>query len=676
MARVFKLNSVIKSVTEDGDQLKIVGYASTADTDRAGDVIVPDAWTRGGLDNYLNNPILLLNHNYNQPIGRATNVEVDAKGLRLEASISKSAGAPYGLIKDGVLSTFSVGFMVKDADYSDVTNGYIIKDAELLEVSVVSVPCNQAATFSISKSLKDDAEELTKFNKEVNALKGQEKSSSEVNTSDANSSPKSGTEEVPPEKITMNPEEIAALVAKSTAEALAAQKAADDKAAAEKAAAEKATAEATERATAAAQVAVKSIEEKMLADLDAKIKSNDATLEKTIADMKSEFEARAEDFQKMAASKRNFSDRSGGGYGSNDVVKEHYQDVENAVFLTKLRNAQNRHEGVAPIALTDTKIGKSLMEKFNTHSTVTVGTDRLETTVTTNIERDIQNELILAPMFREIQMNSAQMSFPIAPDAGYAEITSATTASGTQPNGNVDPRGAGYGAPYQGITLTEKLFSTVKMIGKGYLGNETEEDAIIPILPLIKDSMVRSHARGIENLLLAGNTTQGVYTSGAANGLLKFASTSGRTVTTAASDTKLTAAMLFQLRQVMGKYGRDARKITYIISQDAWYQLAQDPEFLDADLVGSDNAVKLTGTVGRIYGSNVLVCDEFAPAASGNYFALALNTSNFVIPRLRGMTVESWYDVENQRTVLVSSQRLGFDEIIPNAPSVVGMKYA
>ena len=119
MARIFKLNSVIKSVAEEGDQLKIVGYASTADTDRVGDVIVPDAWTKnGGLDNYKNNPILLFNHNYSQPIGRATSLEVDGTGLKIEASISKSAGPTYGLVKDEVLSTFSVGFMIKDADYN------------------------------------------------------------------------------------------------------------------------------------------------------------------------------------------------------------------------------------------------------------------------------------------------------------------------------------------------------------------------------------------------------------------------------------------------------------------------------------------------------------------------------------------------------------------------------
>lgn len=654
MARVFKLNSVIKSVEEDGDQLKIVGYASTADTDRVGDVIVPDAWTKGGLDNYQKNPILLFNHNYSQPIGRATNLEVDSRGLKIEASISKSAGPTYGLVKDGVLSTFSVGFVTKDVDYNQQTDGYIIRDAELLEVSVVSVPCNQEAGFSIAKSFKN-AEDLAQFNKEM--IKGQEEVKPEVKTPVDNASPKSGTESTSEIK-TMTPEEIAALVAKGIAE----QRAADEKAAKEAAEAKAAEEAATKRITVAAEAVAKTVEERLLGDFEAKLKANQEDFTKTYEEMKGALEEKSAELRAMSDSKRMFADR---GNSSGDPVEKNYADVETAVLLSRALR-----KGVG-----ETSFGKSLMEKFNTHSTVTVGTDRLETTVTTNIERDIEAQLILKPLFREILMNSAQQSFPLAPDAGYAEITSATTASGAQPNGNVDQRGAGYGAPYQGITLTEKLFSTVKMIGRGYLGNETEEDAIIPILPIVKDSMTRSHARGVENMILAGNTNQGVYTSGAANGLIKFASTAGRTIETDANFEKLTAANLFSMRKLMGLRGRDPRNVVYILSQDAWYQLAEDPEFLNADQVTAANAVKLTGTVGRIYNSDVLVCDEFAPAAAGNYFALALNASNFVVPRLRGMTVESEYSVDRQHTVLVSSQRLGFDEVIPNAPSVIGLKF-
>jgi HK97 family phage prohead protease len=664
VARKFTLEARIKSVTSEGDQLKIVGYASTAGTDRVGDVIVPDAWTKGGLDNYRNNPIILFNHDYSKPVGRAMSLEVDSSGLKIEANISPSSGDVHGLIKDGVLSTFSVGFMIKDADYNDVTDGYIIRDAELLEVSVVSVPCNQEAMFSIAKSFKS-TEERTEFNNEVNALKGQSPVNEEVKTSKTNElSPKSGTEiEVPSETNIMNPEEIAALVAKGVADAMAADKAATIKAANDAAAQKSAEEAASKAATVAAEAVTKTLEERLLDSFEARLKTNNENVEKTLEQYKTDLAEKSEELRKMTESKKVFSDRHSNADPLAD--KANFEIAQDAFILSKVLRK--------PIE--ETKFGKAALEKFNTQSTVTVGTDRLETTVGTNIERDIWNSLILAPLFREIQMNSASMTFPVMPDAGYAEITGATTAAGSQPNGDVDQRGAGYGAPYQGITLGERQLSTIKMISKSYLGHETEEDSLIPILPLIREAMVRSHARGVENMMLAGNTTQGPYTSGAANGLLKFASTSGRTITAASTSTPMTGAALFGMRKLMGKYGLNPKDVVYIVSQDAYFQLVEDPEFADADLVGADMASKLSGQIGRVYGSPVLMCDEFAPAGVNNYFALALNTRNFIVPRLRGMTMESQYLVEDQHTVMVASQRLGFDEIIQNATSVVGLKY-
>ena len=45
------------------------------------------------------------------------------------------------------------------------------------------------------------------------------------------------------------------------------------------------------------------------------------------------------------------------------------------------------------------------------------------------------------------------------------------------------------------------------------------------------------------------------------------------------------------------------------------------------------------------------------------------------MPRLRGVTIESDYDVANQRRVLVASQRLGFDDIIGGSDAVVVRNY-
>ena len=78
--KIFHWSSTFKTLGEDDDgSVNIKGYASTNDTDRAGDVINKEAWEKGGLDNFSNNPIILSNHDYNKPIGRATSLETDER---------------------------------------------------------------------------------------------------------------------------------------------------------------------------------------------------------------------------------------------------------------------------------------------------------------------------------------------------------------------------------------------------------------------------------------------------------------------------------------------------------------------------------------------------------------------------------------------------------------------
>ena len=101
-----------KEASEDGD-LIITGYASTNDKDRVGDIIEAKAWKKkGALDNYKKNPIILAYHNPERPIGKTINQSVDDAGLKITAKISKTASDIIELIKEGILSTFSVGFMI------------------------------------------------------------------------------------------------------------------------------------------------------------------------------------------------------------------------------------------------------------------------------------------------------------------------------------------------------------------------------------------------------------------------------------------------------------------------------------------------------------------------------------------------------------------------------------
>ena len=88
-----------------------------------------------------------------------------------------------------------------------------------------------------------------------------------------------------------------------------------------------------------------------------------------------------------------------------------------------------------------------------------------------------------------------------------------------------------------------------------------------------------------------------------------------------------------------------------------------------ANLVG-DMATKLSGEIGQVFGTRILLCDEFASPAVSKVHAACVYTRNYVMPRLRGVTIESDYEVANQRRVLVASQRLGFTDLIDGATSV------
>ena len=669
MQKIFNLTSTFKFVDEaDDGSVNIKGYASTNDTDRAGDVIEKEAWEKGGLDNYTNNPVVLFNHDYNRPIGRATGLETDDRGLKITANISKSAGDVTNLVKEGILRALSVGFRVKDADYIEETDGLKISDAELFEISVVSVPANQSATFSVAKAF-DTQQEYDEWKKQFvkipEAIKPQD---TDVSLS---SRKKTMSEKIED----FNLEEFAKKVASETAAKIAMQHA-ESKAKAEEEAVVEAEKAAEEQATQEAELEQKKAEvkaiveagtsgaENLVSELEKRVNEKYDNVEEVVDSLKAELKEKSEEIQKIRESKRQFGDR-GRTLDPNADIK----DIEDAWLLAKALGRRN---------IEDTNYGKSVMEKQNAHSGVAVSSADFEQTVSTNIERDIELQLVLAPLFREIAMTSATQILPILPDSGYAEFTSNQAATGSSPHGNLAQTGDTYGSPFGGIDLTERTLSTKKLISTSYLGNETEEDAILPILPLIRESMIRSHARGIENSILAGDDADGVYgTSGAAaEGLLHLARNDSDFTqsSTAFASESLTALHLLAARKNMGKYGLNPSEIVFVVSLSSYYQLLEDAEFQDVNLVGNA-ATKLSGEIGSVFGTKIIVSPEFATAAVSKFYACAVYARNFVRPVLRGMTVESDYEVANQRRVLVASQRVGFIDLIDGVTSKWALMY-
>ena len=664
--KIFNLTSTFKSDVSDDGQIKIRGMASTADFDRAGDSISAEAWSKGGLDNFSNNPIILFNHDYNRPIGRATKVTSVDGGLHLEARISNAAKDVAELVKDGVLGAFSVGFRVKDADYVKETDGLMIKDAELFEVSVVSVPCNQAATFSLAKSF-DSTEEYEEFKKTFTSvdLAGQSLAKDE-NLSVASDTPDGAViahkEIKMDEQSNVDLEAFAKKVAEETAAKIA-MKQAEQKAAEEKAAeveAQKVADEAAQKAQQeqevqnAISVGVQSGAERLVEDVRKEMETEKANMQEVVSKYESELKEKAAEIEAMRNSKRDFSSRKGS-------LKDYSKEILQAHILGKVTR-----KGY------DTDFARDIFEKAEVtyDATSSAGIDVI---VSSAFEEEVRQAQKVAPIFRELQVASGATVLPIAPDTEAANFSSAGAETAAN---NLEEAGASD----NNYNVNRVVLQAHRLISSTFITNDTDEQVVVALLPIIQSALARAHAIAIDSAILvgagAGNISTGLVGANGTDNTSGFATASATTALDASGSGEVTPANLLGLRKEMGKYGMDPSRVAYIVPNDVYYELIDASGFTDVQEVGSDIATKLVGVVGSVFGSPVIATDRLANnlASSGSpttTAALAVNVDNYVIPRLRGVSIETDYIVKEQRSVIVASQSLGFNELVANSGSNV-----
>ena len=653
--KVFELLAPIAKKLDKDGELFIEGLASTNAVDRVGDVISIHAWEKsGGLDNFKNNPIILFNHKADEPIGRATEIEVTDEGLRIKARISKAAGKVYELIKDGVLGAFSVSFLIKDAEYIEETYGLLIKDAELLENSVVSIPCNQTATFSLAKSF-ESPEDYEEFKKTfTNSVAGHSGGVGKENSSAAPTDTPAGANNAHKE-IDMTPEELQALtekVAKEAAkEAAAAVKIQNDlanaKAKAEKDAAIKA---AKDAALKAANITAKDNAEKLVEDLEAKLAEKDVDMKQVLEQFKTDLAEKAKEIEDIRNSKGTFSNRSN-DMSPREFIKKNGKDLMYAHML-----------GVFTDKGWDTDYGKDLLEKAGIdYEDLAVD---LEQEIQDRIQKEITVHTKVAQLFRDIPVNGAATVLPVQSDTNMAQWqTGATVDAQGVFTGNLENVPQETVAGYEAKQVIMNVF---RLISSSYIDNDTDEQVLINLMPMLTDGVARAHARAVENMLLndAGVIIDGLTTHATA--------WSG---TAPAVGAAITAANLLSMRTDMGKYGLSPSEVVYIVSQEAYYSLLGDVAFENLNEVGA-LATKITGMVGMVYGSPVIVSDEFPTAALSADAVFCVHTASYVMPRLRNMKVEQDYEVGKQRRIIVASQSLGFTELFAGATASVKLSYA
>lgn len=149
------------NIPEDKRIYSFIGTKEVVDRD--GDVVEIKGMD---LENYKINPVVLWGHDQGgTPIGKTVGLthDRDSKSLIFDivfASTEKGREVET-LVKEGMLNSTSIGFIVKDFEYDEKMDDGVFRltETELLEISIVNIPANQEA---VSAGVKDVKEEETK----------------------------------------------------------------------------------------------------------------------------------------------------------------------------------------------------------------------------------------------------------------------------------------------------------------------------------------------------------------------------------------------------------------------------------------------------------------------------------------------------------------------------------
>lgn len=805
MSKTFFLNAKelsIKGVDKE-ENITIEGYANTTETDRTGDIIDASAWEKG-VTNYRKNPVLLYQHDHSKPIGKVTSISIDSKGLQIQAVISKAAEDLYkviSLVKDGVLKSFSVGFLVKEAKYDRALDATRILGVDLLEISVVSVPANQSSLFSIRKSF-DKPEEFDQFLKEIKAeivepikveeeltllnvevgsyiklnsiterfkvikkptsqstvLKLQEVDinnnlMSSILDIDISKNPqiinewdrKSGWDliVVYDDIVSLNDEirqtiktvynsKIKTDLTKigelhntencvgnqqllnklynltvinqdnwSDSHYLAAKQLLKRIDLLEKLPAngdrdlqlalfgisipskeiikmaeqqvEEVEVIVPEKKTSVVTVSApqvqKLVEEtgkKMveMATEETKVDPSAAKIKEmadAIEELKGQIKTNREQVTAFNNAKLHFTEQN------NKQSQFNTRDMANAVLLA---SAMGRR-------VEDTKYGAKI-------KAVVTGDANLMEAFSTDVYTEMQQQLVVAPMFKRIQVQQKTFRVPVA-DEDIVDMV-AQFPSGTFTDSSTSTSTLAISAQN---TISSVAFTPHKFMVKTHLAKDEEEDTVLPLVEFLRQSATRRLARSIDKAILRGDgtlssfsssntlTAGGDYTS-VIKGIVPLANAvSALVVTTGATGTKFNPAHIASARLAMGRYGLTlGENLVLMTTIEGYNNLVTNTDFQTVDKFGSQ-ATYLTGSVGAVYGIPVVIT-EFLDVVGGATRSLAalVYKPMFMIAERRAMELESEYLPAQQVTAMYLSTRIDFHALTTVGSAALSSRYS
>ena len=327
------------------------------------------------------------------------------------------------------------------------------------------------------------------------------------------------------------------------------------------------------------------------------------------------------------------------------------KEMANAFLLAK---ALNRRDPF------DTKLGNQIK--------AVTSVDQFLSNFSTNIYEEMEQQLVIAPMFDRIQVDAKTFRVPVAnedTDDYVAQFASGTYATGIADATNVPT------SNQNGISSVD--FTPHKFMVTTHLAKDEEEDTILPLIDFLRRAATRRLSRSIDKAILRGTGALTGFTANPATTatyasvvkgittMVNQVATNGLTVRTADGDTKASAANIASARALMGKYGLQlGDHLVYLTTIEGYNELVTTSDFRTVDKFGP-NATYLTGSVGAIYGVPVVITEFLDNVGSNSADIGALvYKPGFMIAERRGIEIESEYEPRQQVTAMYMSTRFDF----------------
>lgn len=274
-------------------------------------------------------------------------------------------------------------------------------------------------------------------------------------------------------------------------------------------------------------------------------------------------------------------------------------------------------------------------------------------------------ELKLGAFFRHINMPTNPYKLPgLTGDTTAYKISESTSDSASKITASTPTSAA--------VTLT-----AVKLAARTLWSEESAEDLIVPVLPLVKDNLARIMAESVEDALINGDSdgdhfdidiTDPTDHRKSWNGLRARSRQSSDEV----SLSTFNAANLRSMRRKMGKYGVNPGRLGWLTGPVGMNHFLGLDELITLDKYGPAATI-LTGEVGRFDGSPVIISEKVREdlnsvgvhdvTNTGFTHVTVFNRDAFIMGDRRKMTMKSVEDIETDQMIMVVTMRGDFQDL-------------